>query len=76
MDYPVIGNRLLYPTKWGKRKAAMRLIDSVVDEQERIIANATAYRDALVELRVEVDGWVDDEVDKLYSPWRDGKRKI
>jgi hypothetical protein len=39
-EYYPVGNRLQYPKKWGRKKAALLLVEHRIEEQKKIIASA------------------------------------
>jgi len=50
---------LIYPAIWGKRKAAEILTRSILEQQEKIISQATQYRSELQDLMKIVEGMED-----------------
>ena len=68
-SYPVVGNRLLHPKKWGNRKAALILTEHIIEEQKRIISQAQEYLSGIEQLHSEILQWTDTEVDALHNPW-------
>ena len=68
-EYFVRGNRLTFPKKWGKRKAALKLTGDIMAEQQLIINRAQAYVDGLSILHAEIAEWPDDELEQLENHW-------
>jgi hypothetical protein len=56
-EYIPIGNRLVYPKKWGRKKAAEVLLNHLVSENEKICAAAQERLTYLTSLKDEVDTW-------------------
>jgi len=56
-DYTPIGNRLVYPKKWGRKQAAEVLLGFQIDEVEKIVKVSNDRLEYLNELKKEVDTW-------------------
>jgi hypothetical protein len=56
-EYIPIGNRLVYPKKWGRKKAAEVLLSHLISENEKICEVAQSRLEYLNNLKVEVDTW-------------------
>lgn len=56
-EYIPIGNRLVYPKKWGRKKAAEVLLNHLVSENEKICGAAQERLTYLTSLKDEVDTW-------------------
>ena len=56
-EYLPIGNRLVYPKKWGRKKAAEVLLNHLISENEKICEAAQERLTYLNELKEGVDGW-------------------
>ena len=56
-EYLPIGNRLVYPKKWGRKKAAEVLLNHLISENEKICEVAQGRLEYLNNLKVEVDTW-------------------
>ena len=56
-EYIPIGNRLVYPKKWGRKKAAEVLLNHLVSENEKICDAAQERLTYLTSLKDEVDAW-------------------
>ena len=56
-EYIPIGNRLVYPKKWGRKKAAEVLLNHLVSENEKICDAAKERLTYLTSLKDEVDTW-------------------
>ena len=56
-EYIPIGNRLVYPKKWGRKKAAEVLLNHLVSENEKICDAAKERLAYLTSLKDEVDTW-------------------
>jgi len=56
-EYIPIGNRLVYPKKWGRKKAAEVLLSHLILENEKICEVAQSRLEYLNNLKVEVDTW-------------------
>ena len=56
-EYLPIGNRLVYPKKWGRKKAAEVLLQALITDSERICEKANERLDYLRTLNKEVEEW-------------------
>ena len=56
-EYIPMGNRLVYPKKWGRKKAAEVLLRSLIEDNERICQVAKEKLEILVKLKEEVKDW-------------------
>jgi len=56
-EYIPIGNRLVYPKKWGRKKAAEVLLQSLIDDNERTKSQAEERLEYLYKLNKEVEDW-------------------
>jgi hypothetical protein len=56
-EYIPIGNRLVYPKKWGRKKAAEVLLQHLINDNERTKAQAEERLEYLYKLNNEVEDW-------------------
>ena len=56
-EYVPIGNRLVYPKKWGRKKAAEVLLSHLIDDNEATKITAEKRLKYLYNLRDEVEAW-------------------
>jgi len=56
-EYIPMGNRLVYPKKWGRKRAAEVLLSSLIEDNERICQVAKEKLEILVKLKEEVKDW-------------------
>ena len=56
-EYLPIGNRLVYPKKWGRKKAAEVLLNHLISENQKICEAAQERLTYLNELKEGVEGW-------------------
>ena len=56
-EYIPIGNRLVYPKKWGRKKAASVLLKYLIDDNEKIKDSAIERLEVLYKLNNEVEDW-------------------
>jgi hypothetical protein len=56
-EYIPMGNRLVYPKKWGRKRAAEVLLSSLIEDNERICQVAKEKLEILVKLKDEVNDW-------------------
>ena len=56
-EYLPIGNRLVYPKKWGRKKAAEVLLQSLIDDNERTKSQTEERLEYLYKLNKEVEDW-------------------
>jgi len=50
-EYIPMGNRLVYPKKWGRKRAAEVLLSSLIEDNERICQVAKEKLEILVKLK-------------------------
>ena len=56
-EYLPIGNRLVYPKKWGRKKAAEVLLGALIEDSEKVCEKANERLSYLRTLSEEVNGW-------------------
>jgi hypothetical protein len=56
-EYIPIGNRLVYPKKWGRKKAAEVLLGALITDSEKVCEQANQRLEYLRGLEKEVEGW-------------------
>ena len=56
-EYTPIGNRLVYPKKWGRKRAAEVLLNHQISENERLCNAAKERLEYLNKLKEDVDTW-------------------
>ena len=56
-EYVPMGNRLVYPKKWGRKKAAEVLIQHLIDDNEAVKSMAEKRLQYLYSLKEDVNGW-------------------
>ena len=56
-EYIPIGNRLVYPKKWGRKKAAEVLLGALISDSEKVYEQANHRLEYLRGLEKEVEGW-------------------
>lgn len=56
-EYHPLGNKLVYPKKWGRKAAATILLEHKIEEEKRIIASAEIELAKLKACLEEVSGW-------------------
>lgn len=56
-EYLPIGNRLVYPKKWGRKKAAEVLLGALIDDSEKVCEKANERLSYLRTLSEEVKEW-------------------
>jgi len=56
-EYLPIGNRLVYPKKWGRKKAAEVLLKLLITDSEKVKNLACDRLDYLKELEKQVEEW-------------------
>ena len=59
-EYIPIGSRLQYPTKWGRKKASLHLLNHKIEDTKRTLAQAAIELEKLEACRNDVDLWIDD----------------
>ena len=58
--YPV-GNTLLYPTKWGRKRAAELLVGHLIEEDKKVIQSYQEHLSGISLLWEEIKEWKDDK---------------
>ena len=56
-EYVPMGNRLVYPKKWGRKKAAEVFIQHLINDSEEVKRNAEEKLNILVKLKEEIKDW-------------------
>lgn len=56
-EYTPIGNRLVYPKKWGRKRAAEVLLNHQIMENEKIMDVTLDRLEYLKKLEKEVEEW-------------------
>ena len=56
-DYLPIGNRLVYPKKWGRKRAAEVLLMALISDSEKVCEKANERLTYLRTLSEEVKEW-------------------
>lgn len=56
-EYLPIGNRLVYPKKWGRKKAAEVLLGALIEDSEKVCEKANERLSYLRTLSEEVNAW-------------------
>ena len=56
-EYLPIGNRLVYPKKWGRKKAAEVLLNALISDSEKVCEKANERLSYLRTLNDEVKEW-------------------
>ena len=56
-EYIPMGNRLVYPKKWGRKKAAEVFIQHLINDSEEVKRNAEEKLNILVKLKEEIKDW-------------------
>ena len=56
-EYLPIGNRLVYPKKWGRKKAAEHLLQHLISDSEKVCEQANQRLEVLRGLSAEVNEW-------------------
>ena len=56
-EYLPIGNRLVYPKKWGRKRAAEHLLQHLISDSEKVCEQANKRLDVLRGLSAEVNEW-------------------
>ncbi|NBV14915.1 MAG: hypothetical protein EBS07_12755 [Sphingobacteriia bacterium] len=59
-EYHPIGNRLQYPKKWGRKRAATLLLEHKIKVERDTIESAQAELAKLERCLSDVQGWDDD----------------
>ena len=56
-EYLPIGNRLVYPKKWGRKKAAEVLLHALITDSKKVCEKENERLSYLDTLQKEVEGW-------------------
>ena len=56
-EYLPIGNRLVYPKKWGRKRAAEVLLNALISDSEKVCEKANERLSYLRTLSEEVKEW-------------------
>lgn len=56
-EYIPMGNRLVYPKKWGRKKAAETLLSHLIEDNERVCQSAKERLEVLYKLKEETGAW-------------------
>ena len=56
-EYVPIGNRLVYPKKWGRKKAAEVLLEALISDSTKVKNQAEERLEYLIKLNEEVSIW-------------------
>jgi hypothetical protein len=56
-EYLPIGNRLVYPKKWGRKRAAEVLLHHLISDNEKICKLANDKLEVLYKLKGETETW-------------------
>lgn len=56
-EYVPIGNRLVYPKKWGRKQAAEVLLSHLITDNENTKRTVEQKLDILHKLKEEVNNW-------------------
>ena len=59
-QYIPIGSRLQYPTKWGRKKASIHLLEHKIQDTIRTIQSAERELEKLKGCLSNVEGWEND----------------
>lgn len=62
-EYLPIGSRLQYPTKWGRKRAAVHLLEFKIGDAKRELENTQRELAKLERCLSDVEGWPDDSKD-------------
>jgi DNA repair ATPase RecN len=70
-QYNRIGTTLTFPKKWGRKRGAKELINSMLEDAHTELTQLQAHIQKLETLQSEVGGWKDDlswdEVPRTFS---------
>lgn len=58
--YQPFGWKLQYPKKWGRKRGALELLNHKIEDQKRIINNATIELNKLNTCLTQTQNWSDD----------------
>lgn len=56
-NYTPIGNRFLYPKKWGRKQAADIFIQYLIEQQEQILVDTRTHLDKLNLIKKDIQKW-------------------
>ena len=56
-EYYPIGNRLHYPKIWGRRYAATKLVQHIIEDKRKIIEDAKREIEKLERCQAKIDSW-------------------
>ena len=56
-EYLPIGNKLVYPKKWGRKKAANVLLTYLINDNEKMLQQTKERLECLYNLNDEVKDW-------------------
>ncbi len=59
-EYIPIGSRLQYPTKWGRKRAALHLLEFKIKDCQKQLQDAQSELAKLERCLSDVQGWDDD----------------
>ena len=59
-EYLPVGNKLVYPKKWGRKKAAEILLNHLLDDAHRLLNNTQLRLIKLENLKADVDKWKEE----------------
>lgn len=62
-EYIPIGKRLQYPTKWGRKRASLHLLEFKIANAQRELENVQKELAKLERCLSDVKGWDDDSKD-------------
>ena len=60
-EYYPVGNTLVYPTKWGRKRGAEILITHLIEEDKKVIKSYQSHLEGISVLYEEIKGWSDDK---------------
>ena len=60
-EYHPIGNQLQYPTKWGRKKASLVLLEHKIEQARINLEQATLELAKLERVRGDVEGWNEND---------------
>jgi hypothetical protein len=70
-QYNRIGTTLTFPKKWGRKRGAKELINSMLEDAYTELEQLQAHIQKLERIKGDVDGWKDDlswdEVPRTFS---------
>ncbi len=59
-EYIPIGRRLQYPTKWGRKRASLHLLEFKIEDAKRELENVQTELAKLERCLSDVQNWDDD----------------